>query len=819
MSPSTATTAVIDARLDAIDRLLAALADAPSVDAVVAAAVPLVVEAVTASAGAIAACVEGGDAIELLGTTGYAPGVLAEVVRVPVMASLPVSDVLRTHAPVYLRTLGEWRATYAMGPLALGDRTDGAWAALPLRRGPRLLGVLTLSFAAPRPFAPDERRFLEVLATTCAWALDAAGIASAAPSGTIPTATIPSRTPPSATALAGTGPAERMRLGAPDVRPPAPHHEPLDDPRPAEPRQPAEEAAVRAALELMPQLVWTTTPDGYHDYYNAQWYRYTGMPRPDDPAADAEGWNWTSYLHPDDCERTLTTWQHCLATGSPYEIEYRFREAATGAYRWFLGRAQPLRDAAGQIVRWFGTCTDIDAQRRDAEALRAASAELQIQHQALTDAYARLQAQAVELEEQSETLHEQAAELEAQTAELEQQTRAATRARARAETAERTLREVFRQAPAFIAVLRGPDHVFELTNAAYDRLVGRRDLVGRPVREALPEIEGQGFVALLDEVLATGATHVGTETAVQLRDADGALQEHFVTFLYQALTDAEGTRTGVFVHGVDVTTQVRARQDAEAEHQRAEDARAAAHEANVAKANFLATMSHELRTPLNAISGYVQLLDMGLHGPLSADQRHALERIDRAQRHLLGVINDLLNFAKLEAGAIAYDMQRVTVADVLAAAAALVAPQLAAKGLVYHVEGADPGTDGGTALHVWADREKLLQVVLNLLSNAVKFTPAGGTVRLTVVEDPAAETVRLRVADSGPGIPVDKLEAVFEPFVQVHQGPSTFARAIEGTGLGLAISRDLARGMGGDLSAESPPGTGALLTVTLRRAD
>ncbi|MEO7454663.1 MAG: PAS domain S-box protein [Gemmatimonadaceae bacterium] len=116
---------------------------------------------------------------------------------------------------------------------------------------------------------------------------------------------------------------------------------------------------MRAALELMPQLVWTTTPDGYHDYYNQRWYDFTGMPRPDDPNADAEGWNWNKYLHPDDYARTVEAWSHCLRTGEPYQIEYRFKEKASGAYRWFLGRALPLRDVEGRIVRWFGTCTDI----------------------------------------------------------------------------------------------------------------------------------------------------------------------------------------------------------------------------------------------------------------------------------------------------------------------------------------------------------------------------------------------------------------------------------------------------------------------------
>ena len=142
-----------------------------------------------------------------------------------------------------------------------------------------------------------------------------------------------------------------------------------DAPRSTEAQRHAAESEVRAALELMPQLVWTTTPDGYHDYYNQRWYDFTAMPRPGDPNADAEGWNWKRYLHPDDYERTVERWSRSLRTGEAYEIEYRFREAATGEYLWFLGRALPQRNADGAIVRWFGTCTLIDDQVKLRERL------------------------------------------------------------------------------------------------------------------------------------------------------------------------------------------------------------------------------------------------------------------------------------------------------------------------------------------------------------------------------------------------------------------------------------------------------------------
>ncbi len=142
------------------------------------------------------------------------------------------------------------------------------------------------------------------------------------------------------------------------------------------------ERQLRQLTESLPQLVWTTTPEGYHDYFNDRWYAYTGMPRPDEPGGEnqggSQGFRWADYVHPDDLDAAGARWAHSLATGEPYEVEYRFRRAADGAYRWFIGRADPLRAPGGQILRWFGTCTDIDDQKRAELALRQSEARLQL---------------------------------------------------------------------------------------------------------------------------------------------------------------------------------------------------------------------------------------------------------------------------------------------------------------------------------------------------------------------------------------------------------------------------------------------------------
>jgi len=239
----------------------------------------------------------------------------------------------------------------------------------------------------------------------------------------------------------------------------------------------------------------------------------------------------------------------------------------------------------------------------------------------------------------------------------------------------------------------------------------------------------------------------------------------------------------------------------------AEEARARADEANRAKTEFLAVMSHELRTPLNAIAGYAELLEIGIHGALNDSQREAIARIQRSERHLLGLINDVLNFAKIEAGHVDIDTGPVPVHETLAALEALVAPQLRAKYLEYAYK------PGPSDLTMQADPEKVRQILLNLLSNAIKFSEPGGVIGVSA--DGEDGVVRLRVRDSGAGIPADKLDRIFEPFVQLRPGRT---RTHEGTGLGLAISRDLARAMHGEIAVESTVGVGSIFTLTLPRS-
>ncbi|HEX5971045.1 MAG TPA: ATP-binding protein, partial [Gemmatimonadaceae bacterium] len=328
-----------------------------------------------------------------------------------------------------------------------------------------------------------------------------------------------------------------------------------------------------------------------------------------------------------------------------------------------------------------------------------------------------------------------------------------------------------------------------------------RELIGRPIREALPEVVGQGFAELLDNVFQTGKSYVGREAAVRILRAPGEpAEERFVDFVYAPLLGADGRATGVIVHGTDVTAHVLARREAES-------ARKEAELANRAKGDFLAAMSHELRTPLNAIAGYVELMQLGIQGDVTEAQRTSLARVRANQQHLLRLINDVLAFAKVEAGQLELDLEPFDAAELLDTIFPLIAPQAAAKRIDFSVVDCPPG------LMAVGDLERVRQILLNLVGNAIKFTPPGGKVTLSCGHPDAR--VAFAVCDNGPGIAIGQQRSIFDPFMQVER---RLSNPREGVGLGLAISADLARAMNGSITVESTLGEGSTFTLELPRA-
>jgi signal transduction histidine kinase len=510
---------------------------------------------------------------------------------------------------------------------------------------------------------------------------------------------------------------------------------------------------LRVAMEAARLGAWSFDPVRGACWHAASTNALHGRAAVEEEISAAE---WAACIHPDDRARAQGAFAEAVANGAPFAVEYRV-VWPDGTVRWVAAAGRALDDPPERIV---GTAQDVtDRRLAEFERERLLGAE--------------------------------------------------RAARAAAQAAEMRLRDVFDQAPVAVAVLEGPDHVYTVVSPRYSESPGGgRPLIGRSVREAFPEVAGTGYFEIMDRVYETGEPYAAAERQVAVARGGAEPEERYFNIGYQPLRDAEGRVYSIASVTYDVTEQVRARRELEAARAEADTARRAAEAANAVKAQFLATMSHELRTPLNAIGGYAQLIEMGVRGPVTAAQQEDLARIQQSQQHLLGLINSVLNYAKLEAGRVAYDLAEVRLAAAVAAVEALVSPQMRAKGLDFAVPACEPG------LAALADAEKLRQIVLNLLSNATKFTPAGGRIAVECGEDGAGR-VFVRVTDTGVGIAPEQLESVFDPFVQVGRRLTTPG---EGVGLGLAISRDLARGMGGDLSAESAPGAGSAFTLTLPAA-
>jgi PAS domain S-box-containing protein len=494
----------------------------------------------------------------------------------------------------------------------------------------------------------------------------------------------------------------------------------------------------RFLAESMPQKIFTARPNGEVDYFNQQWTEFTGL-----SFDEIRDWGWTQFIHPDDVEENVRRWQHSIDTGEPFQFEHRFRRA-DGEYRWHLSRAHAMRDAHGRVLLWIGSNTEID----DVKSAQEERARL--------------------LARESHALLE-------------------------AEAARQRLHDLFMQAPASICTLRGPEHIFDLANPLYMQLVGRRDasdLIGKPVRAALPEIEGQGFFELLDNVYRTGEPFIGSEVPVKLdRRDDGALDEVFVHFVYQPSLSAGGVIDGILVHAVDVTEQVRARQRVE--------------EANRMKDEFLATLSHELRTPLTAILGWARMLSAGQLD--ETNTARALETIERNAKAQSQLIEDILDVSRVITGKLRLEVQPVDLASVIEAAVDGVLPTANARGIRLQRV-----LDSETSM-VSGDPARLQQVVWNLLSNALKFTPKGGRVQIRL--ERINSHVEIIVTDTGQGISPDVLPYVFERF---RQADSTTTRKHGGLGLGLAIVRHLVEMHGGTVEAESAGvGQGATFTVKL----
>lgn len=445
--------------------------------------------------------------------------------------------------------------------------------------------------------------------------------------------------------------------------------------------------------------------------------------------------------------------------------------------------------------------TTIEHARRLEETFR----ELRETRQELVGRNSQLQEQAVELEAQNEELQATSEELESQTETLEE-------ARASAQALVERFRAMFATATLGMAITDARTGQFLEVNPAYARITAYTadELRAMDFSSITHPDDRSANAHGIERLIAGAIPSFVIEKRYMRKDAGIVWVRNNVSIT----RDPAGNPVNVIALTEDVTDRKHAEEQRVAAVQRAEEARAAAEAANLAKSQFLASMSHELRTPLNAIGGHADLIEEGIYGPVTPRQSEALARIRRSAQHLLGLINDILNFARIGAGKVQYSIRPLPTSSLVSDVEGMAVPQMQKRGIEFTSVKCDP------PLVALGDPEKARQIVLNLLTNATKFTDPGGRISMDCTALPPADDtgtgfVAIRVHDTGIGIAPDKLSAIFDPFVQVDAG---LRRTNEGVGLGLAISRDLAKGMGGDLTVESTVGVGSTFTLKLPRA-
>ncbi|HEX8774503.1 MAG TPA: PAS domain S-box protein [Pyrinomonadaceae bacterium] len=528
----------------------------------------------------------------------------------------------------------------------------------------------------------------------------------------------------------------------------------------------ASEERYRSLADAMPQIVWTARADGYTDYYNRRWFEYTGFTEEESLAEEG----WKNALHPDDVTPSRERWYRCVDTGTEYKIEYRFRRASDGTYRWHLGRALPMRDQDGQIVRWFGTSTDIDDQKRAEESLRfiVEASEIlseSLDYESTLASVARLAVPrladwcAVDMLEQGQTLRRLA------VAHTDQ---------AKIELAlelERLYPTDMNAPHGLPVVLRTgkPECVSEISDSMLAEAARDAEHLGF-IREL--GLKSYMIVPLIARGRTLGAiTFVTDESGRQYTEADLSYAEDLARRAALAVDNARLYRE--------------------------------AQEANRTKDEFLATVSHELRTPLTAVLGWARILRSG--GIDQATALRALETIERNARSQAQLVEDLLDVSRIITGKLRLDVRPVELKSVIDLSIEAIRPAAEAKGVRLQVV-LDP-----MAGPISGDPDRLQQIIWNLLSNAVKFTPRDGRVQVRL--ERVRSHVEVTVSDTGMGIEPKFLPFVFERF---RQADGTSTRQYGGLGLGLAIVRHLVELHGGQVRAASPgENQGSTFTVEL----
>lgn len=401
---------------------------------------------------------------------------------------------------------------------------------------------------------------------------------------------------------------------------------------------------------------------------------------------------------------------------------------------------------------------------------------------------ARLRSQVAALEQLLEVYEQTSLE---QSERLEQAVATVDRALAEAKVERQRLYDVSMQAPAAIAVLEGPRHVYTVANPRYLELVGGRPVLGKPVREALPEIEEQGIIELLDRVYESGESYSASEMGLQLdRDGDGVFESIYVDFVYQPLQSAEGRSFGIMVHAVDVTTQVEARHDAERRADELARLSAELNRSNQDLDQFAYVASHDLKAPLRGIANLTEWIQEDIGDALTAESREHMQLLKGRVHRMEALIDGILTYSR--AGRVHEKPVEVDVGALVAECVELLAPPAETEVVIH------PGMPT-----VVTERVPMQQVFMNLIGNAIKYNRRPGA-RVEVSAEPDGNDYRFAVSDNGPGIDPRYRERIWQIFQTLEARDK-----VEGTGIGLSVVRKIVETRGGAtwLDSEVDKGT------------
>ncbi|MBC7387745.1 MAG: PAS domain-containing protein [Opitutaceae bacterium] len=577
-----------------------------------------------------------------------------------------------------------------------------------------------------------------------------------------------------------------------------------------------EETLTSGLMDVIPHQVWTATSDGSLDYFNEQWYQYSRW-----TYEESKGQGWAKAIHPDDLNGLVVLWTHCLQTLEPYKVNARILKH-DNTYRWHVIHALPVIDKEGNFTRWVGTNTDVHEEKLLEEKLNNVANELTLSHYEEKQAKERAFDLNSELLSTKQSLENLNNELEIKVTD---RTVELLKAQSAIKLEKERLERFFMQAPAGICVLDGPELVFELVNPLYQQLLPGRELLNKPILEALPELKEQEVYHTLKDVFITGEPFEGKEIYVPIANQlNNKLEERYFNFIYHPRRADNGVVDGVLAFVFEVTNQVKTKKELELLYQElaaSNEELQSAHEEvqttieeleetnqqlvtiNNDLDNFIYTASHDLKAPISNIEGLVTALQENLN-QFEKDETAImlLSFIETSVERFKKTIEDLTDISRIQKASDP-EMHVVIVHEIIDEVLLDLSNMVKSSNAIINID-----VDHCEA--IYTSRKNLRSIIYNLLSNSLKYSHPERRPEIHV-ECGQDETFQmLSVKDNGLGIDLNKKNKLFAMFGRLHNH-------VEGTGVGLYMVKKMIENAGGKIEVESEVGKGSIFKVYFRK--